>query len=751
MKGKKKDIKNLSILPIACILVIVIGILAWMNVRHFRETITSDIKQQLLINAKLQAENIRNFFLGHKHGLKLLAGNPCIKRAILNNESAQDLLRTDGYSCEQALYDNYLEYYVNGLYRLDAKGIVQSRVPFAKNRVGIDFSDKPGVKIVLETHEPCVSKVFSAFLGDKCFSVCYPVFEGEELIGIIRTVVYLDKINRMVATIKLIEKGYALILDDNGTILAHPNVNFLLKDALTARKEIFPDRDWSDLENIIAKMRKGEEGTGSYYSAGWDEEKPILTQKLTAFTPIRLDNELWSIGINMSYTEISASIHAYARNVIFVAGLFIVIVAGSGSWFYKIQKEKGIFIAQTAENLRILNSQLQEEITGHKKTEQSLHETRDYLENLINCASAPIIVWDPDLKITIFNHAFEHLAGISADEAIGRTLSILFPEQTQTQSLFEIERTLSGEYWESVEIPILQKDGNVKIALWNSANIYAEDGTTLVATVAQGMDITDRKLAEQTRQRLNKELEAKNKELESILYAASHDLKSPLVNIQGFGYELSQSCDLIRSVLTSGGKDADMEKAAAVALNEDIPDALSFIMASTTKMDSLLSGLLDVCRLKTVAMNVKAIDMNAVMVNVTASVEYQIKEAAAKVDIDPLPPCLGDPSQIDRVFSNLLTNALKFLDESRPGQIHVYGKSQNDKSIYCVEDNGRGIASEHQEKIFQIFYQHEPDTKKGEGIGLTIVRRIVENHGGKVWVKSEVGKGSKFFVSLLCE
>ena len=165
-------------------------------------------------------------------------------------------------------------------------------------------------------------------------------------------------------------------------------------------------------------------------------------------------------------------------------------------------------------------------------------------------------------------------------------------------------------------------------------------------------------------------------------------------------------------------------------------------------MDSLLSGLLDVCRLNTAAADVKQIDMNAMMSNITVSMEYQIKESAAQIDIEALPPCVGAPSEINRVFSNLLNNALKFLDESRPGQIRIYGRSQNDQSIYCVEDNGIGIAPEHQEKIFEIFYQLEPEKQKGEGLGLTIVRRIIEKHNGKVWVKSEPGKGSNFFVSL---
>jgi PAS domain S-box-containing protein len=137
------------------------------------------------------------------------------------------------------------------------------------------------------------------------------------------------------------------------------------------------------------------------------------------------------------------------------------------------------------------------DITERKRAEEALRETRDYLESLINYANAPIIVWDPASKISRFNHAFEHLTGYTADEVIGQELSLLFPEASQDESLSKIARTLSGEYWESVEIPILSKVGDVRVALWNSANIYAEDGTTLLATIAQGTDITERKRTEE--------------------------------------------------------------------------------------------------------------------------------------------------------------------------------------------------------------------------------------------------------------
>jgi hypothetical protein len=132
-----------------------------------------------------------------------------------------------------------------------------------------------------------------------------------------------------------------------------------------------------------------------------------------------------------------------------------------------------------------------------KESDRHRKETRDYLEKLLNYANAPIIVWDPLSRIIRFNNAFEQLTGYKADEVLGKELQMLFPEESRRESLDKIERTLGGEYWQSVEIPILRKEGGIRIALWNSANIHADDGTTLIATIAQGQDITKRKRNEE--------------------------------------------------------------------------------------------------------------------------------------------------------------------------------------------------------------------------------------------------------------
>ncbi len=136
------------------------------------------------------------------------------------------------------------------------------------------------------------------------------------------------------------------------------------------------------------------------------------------------------------------------------------------------------------------------DITNRKAAEEELREARDYLENLLDYANAPVIVWDPKLRITRFNRAFERMAGYSAEEVAGRELGMLFPDETRAESLDKIFRTARGEYWESVEIPIRRKDGEVRIALWNSANIHDRTGASHLATIAQGHDITERKHAE---------------------------------------------------------------------------------------------------------------------------------------------------------------------------------------------------------------------------------------------------------------
>ncbi len=192
------------------------------------------------------------------------------------------------------------------------------------------------------------------------------------------------------------------------------------------------------------------------------------------------------------------------------------------------QKTKKQLVSEMIK-LRRRITELEASESEHRQAEDALRETTDYLDKLFNYANAPIIVWDPDTRITRFNHAFEHLTGYTVAEVIGKKLQILFPESSREESLKKIANTLSGEYWESVEIPILRKDKDIRIALWNSANIQAGDGITVIATIAQGQDITERKYAEkdlkESKERLSLALDVSNSgmwELNPLNFTDTH-------------------------------------------------------------------------------------------------------------------------------------------------------------------------------------------------------------------------------------
>ena len=197
---------------------------------------------------------------------------------------------------------------------------------------------------------------------------------------------------------------------------------------------------------------------------------------------------------------------------------------------------------------------------------------------------------------------------------------------------------------------------------------------------------------------------------------------------------------------------ADLDAVRALTaplLAERIPTALRFIAASATKMDALINGLLRLSRVGRAALNPGPLEMNQMIAAILTTHAFQLEKAAAHMQVDDLPGCWGDAGQINQVFSNLLDNAIKYRDPVRPLRIHISGEQQGDQAIYVIADSGIGIPPDHQDQIWEIFHRLDPDgATPGEGLGLTLTRRIVERQSGRIWVESEAGIGSKFFVAL---
>ena len=364
-----------------------------------------------------------------------------------------------------------------------------------------------------------------------------------------------------------------------------------------------------------------------------------------------------------------------------------------------------------------------------REAEEALRETSDYLESLIDHANAPIVVWDTSRRITRFNHAFERLTGYAACDVLGRPLELLFPEKGKQKSLAHIDRTSSGEFWNAVEIPIQRKDGSVRTVLWNSANIHDEDGITVIATIAQGQDITDRKLAEGELKKYAEDLKRSNQDLEWFAYISSHDLQEPLRGISGFA-EL-------------------LEKRYKGQLDDRADNYIHFIVDGTRQMQQIIQDLLSYSRVQTRGHEFNVIDANQALDRALFNLHASIREKRAVITKDSLPDILADNIQITQVFQNLIGNALKFHKPDAVPEIHISASREGDTWVFSVTDNGIGIDPAHTDRIFRIFQRlHAKGEYDGTGIGLAICKRIVERHGGEITVRSEPGVGSTFSFSV---
>jgi PAS domain S-box-containing protein len=290
-------------------------------------------------------------------------------------------------------------------------------------------------------------------------------------------------------------------------------------------------------------------------------------------------------------------------------------------------------------------------------------------------------------------------------------------------------------------------NGQVR-TLYSHCGVEYDNENNPVRMFGTNIDITERKHTEQERERLYRAVAAKNQELQSIVFIASHDLRSPLVNVKGFAGELERTCEELTKVLEHKAITEPLKEKIEPLLKEDIPESLSFIKAGADKMELLISGLLRLSRIGTAALEVDKLNMGRMVKDILKTVRFDIQKRNAKVDVGNMPHCFGDASQVNQVFSNLIDNALKYMHPKREAIIQISGRSKDGHSIYCVQDNGIGISVEHMDKVFEIFHRLNPNETDGEGLGLTIVKRILDRQDGRIWVESERGKGSRFYVSL---
>lgn len=343
---------------------------------------------------------------------------------------------------------------------------------------------------------------------------------------------------------------------------------------------------------------------------------------------------------------------------------------------------------------------------------------------LIEEMNEGVAMLTPDRTIFYCNNQMASILKTPLEEMIGKSMDeFISPDQLQKCQI-PPENDLNSKCKE--ETVIKASDGTFVPVQVTFRFLKQINGFNMVVN-----DITSQKEAEQEFTRLLEDLKRSNEELERFAYVASHDLQEPLRTIASF-------TQLI-------------ERRYKGQLDEDADEFMDYIVEAAKRMKQQIEGLLEFSRVATKGHEFEEVNMNELLNRTIGSLNTLIKECNAKIIYDNLPVIMGDSGQLQRVFQNLISNAIKFRKYEEPLKVHISANMNEKKTeyIFRVSDNGIGIEEQYLDRIFIIFQRlHTIGEYKETGIGLSIVKRIIERHGGRIWAESEFDKGSTFYFTL---
>ena len=367
-----------------------------------------------------------------------------------------------------------------------------------------------------------------------------------------------------------------------------------------------------------------------------------------------------------------------------------------------------------------------------KQAEKSLERLNHQNELILNAAGEGIFGLDIHGEHTFVNPAAAQMLGYAVNELIGRHSHTLWHYKKSDGSPYPIEECpiyaayKDGKVHHRDDEVFWRKDSTCFPVTYTSTPII-EDGK-IVGAVVTFRDITETKQAEEKLKKLSDELARSNADLQQFAYTASHDLQEPIMVVAGFVNLLAKRYK---------GK-----------LDEKADEFIQHAIDGTKRMQVLIRDLLDYSRVESTGKRFKPTDCLSVLDKAVFNLQIAIKESGAIITHDDLPTVMADSSQLIRLFQNLISNATKFRGKEAP-KIHISAEQKEDEWIFSVKDNGIGVDPRFSDQIFVMFQRlHAKKEYPGTGIGLATCKKIIERHGGRIWVESEQGKGSTFYFTI---
>ncbi|MBA4167499.1 MAG: PAS domain-containing protein [Chitinophagaceae bacterium] len=359
----------------------------------------------------------------------------------------------------------------------------------------------------------------------------------------------------------------------------------------------------------------------------------------------------------------------------------------------------------------------------------------EFSETIINSSVDVIAVFDTEMKFVLLNTYGRKMYSVTADEVLGKHLLTVFPQLKDGQMYHGLKKALRGE---SVNTPYYKSLVSDTI-LENFFIPLLDSDHRVYSVLVIGHDITEAIAVSEKLKEVNTHLEASNRELEQFAYIASHDLQEPLRKIQVYSSNLERNLD---------DQEASRKNIAKV-------------VSAASRMSNLIKAILNYSRLTNEEQKVEKVDLNEIVQNILSDYELLISQKEATLKADLLPEITGNRIQLNQLFSNLLSNSLKF-SKDKP-QINISStilagdsitqfnnhQLSNQYVVVAFQDNGIGFHQQHAEKIFDVFQRlHNKQAYEGTGIGLSICKKIIDNHNGHITVKSKPDEGTTFTIYL---